>query len=82
MAKCGSLKQYFQDQTSAVVVLSLLDIERILGSRLPMSAHEYREWRANEKLAGRHVQSQAWQAGGYRVESVDLGRSHVTFKYN
>ena len=82
MAKYDPLTKHLRAQNGATVVLTFLDIERILGSSLPKSAREYREWWENEKPGGSHVQSKAWQAGGYSVDSVDFGRERVTFKCN
>jgi hypothetical protein len=60
------------------VVLSFAEVEKIIGDRLPPSAHKYGAWWANEREVT-HVQANAWLRAGWRVESVHLERKVVTF---
>ena len=59
------------------VTLRFDEIEKLIGAKLPKSAHTYREWWANQDggSGARH-----WRAAGFEVESVDLGREIVHFR--
>jgi hypothetical protein len=58
---------------------SFADIERILGFALPSSALKYPPWWANQTGSG-HVQSNAWQAAGWRSKDLDLTNQTVKFE--
>lgn len=71
--KYRPLGEYLTTASDAVD-LSIGEIERILGARLPASAREYRPWWANHKGDSKSPQSRAWQDAGFRVDSVRLGK--------
>lgn len=50
------------------------EVEALVGP-LPASAHNHRAWWANDSK----VQAQAWQAAGWRVQSVDQQAGRVVF---
>lgn len=58
--------------------LSFADIERILGFHLPLSAHKYQAWWANQRN-GRHVQANAWLDAGWHTQDLNLKAGQVTF---
>jgi hypothetical protein len=58
------------------VTLGFEEIERIIKAKLPPSAHDYKEWWANEK-EGNHVNARAWANAGWKVESVDFNRKQA-----
>jgi hypothetical protein len=58
------------------VVLSFEEIERIIKTKLPSSAYEYRQWWENEK-EGNHINARAWASAGWKVESVDFHRKQA-----
>jgi len=58
--------------------LSFVEIEQIIGDKLPPSAHNHREWWSNH--AGSHVQARAWLEAGWEVESVDQAAQTVRFR--
>ncbi len=80
MAKYDPLTLYLIAQKGQLIVLTFGEIEKIIGATLPKSAHDFREWWANEDPGGAHVQSKAWLSGGYKVDSVDLTRERVNFE--
>lgn len=57
--------------------LSFAQIEAIIGASLPASAHRYREWWANERSPGGHVQARAWLEAGWAVDTVNLEKERV-----
>ncbi len=52
-------------------------IEQLIGEPLPQSAALHRLWWGNDSFG--HVQSAAWLASGWRVDSVDLNARNVRF---
>ncbi len=52
------------------------EIERIIDTDLPDSAHTYREWWANDRT---HTQAMAWMTAGWKLASVDLQTETVVF---
>lgn len=60
------------------VVLSLQEIEALLGTRLPPSAHSQRAWWSNRSKGA--VQARAWMEAGYHVAGVDWENGTVTFE--
>lgn len=76
MSKYSRLTQYLKTSCQARLNLSFLEIERILGFKLPKSAYSYGAWWAN----GGHSQSDAWLGAGCKVERVDLNALKVYFR--
>ena len=60
------------------VQLSFVEIEQIIGEKLPPAAHDHRAWWSNH--AGSHVQARAWLEAGWEVDSVDQGAQTVRFR--
>lgn len=58
------------------VTLSLAQIEALLKTDLPASAHTRRDWWGNRKEA---LQARAWIDAGYHVQSIDLGKKVISF---
>jgi antitoxin HicB len=58
--------------------LSFAEIERIIGDKLPSSAHNHRAWWSNH--AGSHVQARAWLEAGWEVDGVDQEAQTVSFR--
>jgi len=79
MSKYTPLRDHLSSLKLETVVIEFCAIEKILGDALPASARRHRAWWANEKV-GSHTQSVAWLDAGFGVDSVDFGRSRVTFK--
>jgi hypothetical protein len=75
VGKYTPLENYLRDlpANQKEVALSFEKIERIIGSKLPSSAYEYRQWWENEK-EGNHVNACAWANAGWKVESGDFNR--------
>ncbi len=70
------LEQYFANSQKTVEVLTLKDIEGILGFELPEEAYHYRRWWANiRKGCHTHV----WLNVGWKVDGGEVGKN-VTFR--
>ncbi len=63
-----------QDKT-----MTFAQIEKILNTKLPPSAHEYRPWWANE-YRSTHTHARFWLNAGWKVDSLDLSGEWVRFK--
>jgi len=74
MSKYDRLEQYLKNSEKKIETLSYDEIERIIGFKLPSSAYVHRPWWAN----GGHSQANSWLNAGWKVSSVDLGKS-ITF---
>lgn len=74
MSKYYKLDEYLRKSPKEEEKLSYNEIERILGFKLPHSAHVHRPWWANSG----HTQANAWLNADWKVASVILGTS-VTF---
>jgi len=59
------------------VQLSFEQLEGLIGSKLPPSAHQHRSWWANDSVG--HVQSQQWLDADWRVSYLNMTEQHVTF---
>ncbi len=73
--KYAALKEYLKLKLDEkTLTLSYNEIEKIIGVKLPQSAHMHREWWEN----GGHVQAEAWLQAGWKRGRVELGQ-FVTF---
>jgi hypothetical protein len=78
--KYTPLENYLRElpKSQKEVMLRFEQIEEILKSNLPSSAHEDRRWWDAEK-EGNHVSARAWANAGWRVESLDVNAQWVKF---
>lgn len=77
MAKYDPLREHLAATATRRVEMTFDEIGALVGG-LPRSAHEYREWWANE-ASGTHTHARAWSSAGYRVEDVNLIAKRVRF---
>jgi hypothetical protein len=73
----GMLGVYLAQQQSSPVSLSVVQIEQILGRRLPASARRYRAWWANDRS---HSHALSWMDAGWRVHEANLTAERLTFQ--
>jgi DNA-binding transcriptional regulator YiaG len=76
-SKYHTLYQYLHNSGQAEVVMSLDEIEALIG-RLPASARQDRTWWGNRRRGA--VQATAWMEAGYQVVDLDLEAGRVTFR--
>ena len=77
-SKYYPLYQYFQNNENDVVLLTVADVQAIIGGGLPASARSQRAWWSNRKTAV--AQSAAWIEAGYRVDKLELEKNLITFR--
>lgn len=78
MGKYIDLTYFLMNSKQEQVNISFLEIERILGFKLPPSAYVHMPWWAN----GGHSQANAWLKAGYKVKKVCLLEKEVIFCKN
>ncbi len=78
MSKYAPLRRYLEGIHADEVTLSFADIEEIIESDLPKSAHDYDAWWANDSN-GKHVHANEWMNAGWKTSRVSLGEERVTF---
>jgi hypothetical protein len=76
-SKYHQLGEYLKGSKKTVETISYQQIEGIIGTSLPSSAYRHRAWWANSG----HPQARIWVDAGWKVSSVNLGKS-VTFAKN
>jgi CBS domain-containing protein len=65
-----------KDSNTTSVPMTFQEIERILGTKLPSSAFEYRAWWANDPTK---PQAAAWLDEGWRTVAIDMSDRYLTF---
>ena len=82
MAKYEPLRDYLLRLPEDVreKTLTFAEVERILGAKLPASAHRYDQWWENEYSKHGHVQAQAWQTAGWVKDHVSRREKWVRFR--
>ena len=58
---------------------SFMEVEAVLGFRLPDSARLHRPWWANSAKGNGHSHALAWQAAGWKTGEVDLDAETLMF---
>jgi hypothetical protein len=74
VGKYDPLRDYLAGRLTDEVKMSFADIEKLVGP-LPVSAHTYRAWWANDSKS----EALAWRAAGWRAQSVDQAAGRVVF---
>ena len=79
MSKYLPLRTFLENSKKNTMVLTVHELEKILGSSLPNSALIRREWWGNEVIQNtKHTHCKAWINAGWKIENVSLG-FNVTF---
>ena len=76
-SKYYPLFTYLQQAAGKPVILSLAQIEQLLGTSLPGSARARAGWWSNRSRGA--VQATAWMDAGYHVVAVDLLAETIRF---
>jgi kynurenine formamidase len=81
MGKYNPLKLHLENLPDDITLRTYYfsRIEAIIEDNLPKSAYKYNAWWSNEHT-GTHVQANAWIEAGWKVSSVNLIESWVTFQ--
>lgn len=78
MAKYDSLETYLARQRAKEFELDFIELERIIGSELPVSAARPQWWANETNTDSSHVQRDAWRNAGY--DAFLLPGKRVLFK--
>jgi hypothetical protein len=71
--------KYLRDRPADIIVLRLIEIEDLLGSKLPAPAHLQLEWWATAATGQVSPQSRVWTAAS-RTATPNLGAQTVMFE--
>jgi hypothetical protein len=78
MSKYEPLTQFLRQQSDAEILMTFDQIERVVGEKLPKSAHDHRAWWSNNP--SNSVMTKAWLAAGFRSEQVDMEGQKLVFR--
>ena len=75
--KYTPLENYLRDLPASQreVTLRFEEIERILNSKLPSSAHEQSWW--DHETEGNHRNTRAWANAGWKIDEVNFKEKRV-----
>lgn len=79
MSKYAPLAEYLRLQSANEVRLDFVRIETIIEGPLPASAHNHREWWANDR-SGHHAWATEWMDAGWMCDTVSLSEQWVRFR--
>jgi hypothetical protein len=77
MGKYQPLEKFLKGRRVQRWRADFLEIETLLGFKLPQSAFKYPAWWSNDETG--HSHAKAWIDAGWRTEEVDLARRKLTF---
>jgi hypothetical protein len=78
MSKYRALGDYLKQQRRDAVPMTFGEIEKIIGAKLPPSAHKHRPWWSNN--GKNHVNAKAWLDAGFESEQVDIPARKLVFR--
>ncbi len=81
MGKYDPLQKFFEALPVSISTrtFSFIEIEQILGAKLPGSAYDHRPWWGNQIAHLNRPQATSWLDAGWKVESVNQKTGEVTF---
>lgn len=78
MSKYETLGQFLKSRHEERVPMTFDEIERIIGTALPPSAHKHRPWWSNN--ATNSALTRVWLDAGYKSEQVDMTAQRLVFR--
>lgn len=78
MGKYEPLIEFLKSASQSEVPMTFNDIEKLIGSKLPNSANEYRAWWSNNPMNS--VMTKAWLEAGWKSEQVDMKARKLVFR--
>lgn len=78
MSKYAALGDYLKRQRGERVPMTFGEIERIIGTKLPVSAHKHRPWWSNNP--DNSVMTRVWLDAGFESEQVNLPARKLVFR--
>ena len=58
--------------------MTFVEIEQVIGGKLPRSAFQYRPWWSNNPSG--HVNACSWLQAGYKTADVDMAKRKLAFR--
>lgn len=77
-SKYYPLYRFFQQSDDDIIVLTVADVNNILGGQLSATARTQRAWWSNRRTAV--AQAAAWLEAGYLVDELRLESGQVIFR--
>lgn len=78
MPKYDALGDYLKRQSGDQVPLKFSEIEKITGTKLPVSARKHRPWWSNNPHNS--VMTKVWLNAGFKSEQVDMAGCKLVFR--
>lgn len=78
MSKYDALGGYLKRQGRDRVTMTFAEIEKVIGAKLPASAHKHRPWWGNNSK--NHVNAKVWLDAGFESEQVDMPARKLVFR--
>lgn len=78
MSKYESLGQFLKSRREGLVPMTFAEIENVIGTRLPPSAHKHRPWWSNN--GDNSALTRAWLEAGFKSEQVDMEGQKLVFR--
>ncbi len=78
MSKYSALGDYLKRQPRDAVPMTFGEIEKIIGAKLPASAHKHRPWWSNNP--DNSVMTKVWLDAGFQSEQVDVPARKLVFR--
>jgi hypothetical protein len=76
MGKYAPLGDFLRKQRASRIPMTFVEIERLIGTRLPKS-QQYPAWWSNNPF--NNVMTQVWLDAGFKTEEVDVESRKVVF---
>jgi hypothetical protein len=77
MSKYAALGDYLRKQRTTLIPMTFVEIERIVGSKLPKS-QRYPAWWSNNPW--NNVMTKVWLEAGFETEQVDVEARKLVFR--
>ncbi len=71
------ITSYLEKCNRTSITMSFMDVKKVNGDHLPMSAYKHNAWWSNTES---HSQAFGWMNAGYRTTDVDIIAQRVTFE--
>ena len=78
MTKYSALEEFLKKQDADEIPMTFIEIEKIIGAKLPPSAYKHRPWWSNNP--SNSVITNAWLNAGFKTEQVDMEGRHLVFR--
>src|SRR5579863_9922464 len=78
MGKYSRLGEFLRAQRTSLVPMTFVEIERVIGGKLPPNAPRYPAWWSNNP--SNNVMTKVWLEAGFRTEQVDVKSRKIVFR--